>query len=99
MAASQSVLRPQAKTNFASVVEVVRLERDWTSVRRARASALPGVASPRHHGRVGHAFFGENAFQRGEPMPVVGFARIGIAGRLRFFDFFTQYFRPLFPGE
>ena len=38
-------------------------------------------------------------FERGEPVPVIGLAGIGIAGRLRFLDFVAERRRPFTPGE
>ena len=37
--------------------------------------------------RIGDAFLGDHPFERREPVPVVGFAGVGIAGGLRLLDF------------
>ena len=49
--------------------------------------------------RRGRAFCRDHAFERREPMAVVGFSGIGIAGRLRFLDFLTKHRGPFGPGK
>jgi hypothetical protein len=48
-----------------------------------------------------HAFFCDYAFERREPMVVVvvGFACVGIAGRLRLLDLLAKHGGPFAPGE
>jgi hypothetical protein len=64
-----------------------------------RAGTLPGVAGARESVRIGEALRRDDAFERGEPMMVVGFAGIGIAGGLRFLDLAAERGGPFFPGK
>src|ERR1700675_88025 len=68
-------------------------------MRRSLAGALPGVARARQHVPVGEAFGGDDALERGEPVMVIGFAGVGIAGGLRLFDLVAERRRPFLPGE
>ena len=79
--------------------EVFRLELDRHAVRRAVGGMVPGVAVARERGRVGHALLGDDALERVEPVPVIGLAGVGIAGRLRALDLVRQGRRPFGPGE
>ena len=65
---------------------------------RAQARA-PGVAGARQRCRIGKALGGDDAFERGEPVMIVGLAGVGIAGGLRFLDFLAERGRPFGPGE
>ena len=65
------------------------------SVRRA----LPGAVMQRERLRRRHAFFRDHAFKCCKPVVVVGFAGVGIAGRLGLLDFLTKHGGPLAPGE
>src|SRR5271170_1621557 len=49
--------------------------------------------------RVGKALGGDDAFERGEPVMIIGLAGIGIAGGLRLLDLVAERCRPFFPGE
>src|ERR1700692_2197795 len=60
---------------------------------------LPSVARARELPRVGDAFFGDDAFQRGEPVMIIGLAGVGIAGGLRLLDLVAERCRPFLPGE
>src|SRR6266516_1223429 len=70
--------------------EVLRLERDRRSVRGALCCASPGIAIAREHLAIRHPFRSDDALKRIEPMPVVGFASIGIAGVLCAVDVLRQ---------
>src|SRR5438105_10262855 len=59
----------------------------------------PGVAIARQRVRAGDAFFGDDALERSEPMPVIGLAGVGVAQRLRAPDLVGQYRRPFAPAE
>jgi hypothetical protein len=82
-----------------SIAEVAGLELDRCAVRRAFARALPGLAGPGECRRVGQTFVREDAFERGEPVMIIGLAGVRIAGRLRFLDFCAEGSRPFPPGE
>lgn len=47
----------------------------------------------------GYAFFRNDALEAREPMAVVGFSGVGIAGRLGLLDFLAKLRGPLGPGE
>src|SRR6202166_3004837 len=81
------------------IVKVARLELDRRAMRRSFASVLPGVARALKLPCVGDAFFRDNAFQRGEPMVIIGLAGVGIAGGLRLLDLVAERCRPFLPGE
>src|SRR5947209_3712515 len=59
--------------------EIVGAQLDRRAVRGAVGSAVPGVAVAREAGGVGDALLGDKALQRGEPVPVIGVAGVGIA--------------------
>src|SRR5262245_9966974 len=46
-----------------------------------------------------HAFFRDDAFEGCEPVVIVGFSAVGIAGGLGFFDLLAEHGGPLAPGE
>src|SRR5438067_13461710 len=79
--------------------EVLRLERDRRSVRGALCCATPGVAIAREHLAIRDAFRSDDALKRIEPMPVIGFASIGIAGGLGALDLLREHCCPLRPRE
>ena len=60
---------------------------------------VPGVAVARERLLVGDALRGDDALERIEPVPVIGLAGIGIAGRLRALDLLAEHRRPFRPGE
>ena len=66
--------------------EILRPQFDRLAVRRAVGGVVPGVAVARERRRVGDALLGDQAFERGEPVPVIGVAGVGIAGGLRALD-------------
>ena len=68
-------------------------------MRGAFARALPGVASSRQHIYIGKAFGGDDAFQRRQPVVIIGLAGVGIAGSLRLLDFIAERRGPFGPGE
>src|SRR5579883_1000414 len=79
--------------------EVALLQRDRRAVPGARAGAPPSLGGARQRRRIDEALGGDNAFKRGEPMAIVGLARVGIAGGLRFPDLLAKGLRPFLPGE
>src|SRR5580704_10200763 len=81
------------------IVKIAWLKLDRRAVRRALAGMLPGMAGARELARVGDAFFGDDAFQRGEPVMIIGLAGVGIAGGLRLLDLVAERRRPFLPGE
>src|SRR5947209_6177243 len=72
---------------------------DRTAVRGAVGGAVPGVAGAREHRGAREALVRDEALERGEPVPVVGVAEVGIARRLRALDLLGECRRPLRPGE
>src|SRR6185369_17137896 len=68
------------------VMEVLRLELDRLAVWGAVGGAVPGVLIARKVRRVGHALFGDEPFERIEPVVVIGLAGVRVAGGLRAFD-------------
>ena len=60
---------------------------------------LPGSVMLCERLRRGGAFCRDHAFERREPMVVVGFSGVGIAGGLRLFDLLAKHGGPLAPGE
>ena len=61
--------------------------------------AFPGLVMLLKRMRRGRTFCRDHAFERREPMAVVGFSGIGIAGGLGFLDFLTKHRGPLGPGK
>ena len=53
--------------------------------------ALPGLVVLRKRLRRGRAFFRDHALEGREPMVVVGFAGVGIAGGLSFLNFLAEH--------
>jgi len=68
-------------------------------MRSAVGGMIPGITVAMLGFEGCHAFFRDQPFQRGEPMPIIGLARVGIAARLRAFDFIGECCGPLVPGE
>src|SRR5207244_5723150 len=60
---------------------------------------VPGISVAREPRSSGDTLLLENAFERIEPMYVIGLARIGIAGRLRALDLGGEDGGPFRPGE
>ena len=60
---------------------------------------IPGVAGARERACIGDALVGHHAFERSEPMAVIGLAGVGIAGGLRALDLLSESGRPFAPGE
>ena len=79
--------------------EISRRQLDRRTVRRAVGSVVPGVAVAMQGIRCGNALGGDERFQRGEPVPVIGFTGVGIACGLRALDLRAQRLRPFLPGE
>ena len=69
------------------------------AVRRRVGGAFPGVAVTGQGRRVGDAFLGDEAFERGEPVLVIGVAGIGVAGGLGALDLLGEGRGPFGPGE
>src|ERR1700730_18142906 len=83
----------------ARLPKIFGLELDGSAVGRALRRMIPGIAITRERLRVGHALGGDDAFERVEPMPVIGLARVGIARRLGTLDLRGEDCRPFRPGE
>src|SRR5580704_8328873 len=81
------------------IVKIAWLKLDRRAMRGAFAGMLPGVARALQLPRVGDAFFGDDALQRGEPVMIIGLAGVGIARGLRLLDLVTERCRPFRPGE
>src|SRR5208282_2463027 len=81
------------------LAEVARPQLDWRAVRGSRARAAPSLSGVGQHARVGKAFCGNDAFERGEPMVVIGLAGVGIAGGLRLLDLVAESGGPFRPGK
>src|SRR5229473_919045 len=81
------------------LMEIFRPQLDRCAVRGAVGGVLPGVAITREAGGVGDALFGDEAFERGEPVPVVSLAGIGVALSLRALDLGGEGRRPFGPAE
>jgi hypothetical protein len=80
-------------------MKVFRLQLDRFAMRGSVRRTLPGFVMLRERLRRGRAFFSDHAFERREPMVVVGFSGVGIAGGLGFLDFLTEHGGPFAPGE
>src|SRR6185295_10626041 len=85
--------------NNPSLTKIFRLQFDGFSVRCSVRRALPGLVMLRQSLRRGRAFFGDHAFERREPMMIISFAGVGIAGGLRLSDLLAEHRGPLVPGE
>jgi hypothetical protein len=68
-------------------------------MRRSARRALPRLVMLRQSLGRGRAFFGDHALEGCEPMKIISFAGVGIAGSLRLFDLLPKHGRPLAPGE
>ena len=69
-----------------TLTEILWPQLDRLAVRRAVGGVVPGIVIARERVAIGDVFLGDEMFERVEPVPVVGFAGIGIAGRLRALD-------------
>ncbi len=69
------------------------------AMRRSLHRALPGLKMFGKRLRRRRAFCRDHAFEGREPMVVVGFAGVGIAGGLGFFNFLAKHRGPLGPDE
>src|SRR5580704_262159 len=74
-------------------------EHDRVAVRGYGGGAFPGVAVAGQRLAVGDALFGDQSFERVQPVPVIGLARIGVARRLGALDLVGQGRGPFAPGE
>src|SRR6516164_7517629 len=72
---------------------------DRTAVRGAIGGVVPRVAVAFQHRAAGDALRGQNPLERDEPVPIIGVAEVGVAGRLGAFDLFAQRRRPFAPRE
>src|SRR3954464_15454481 len=81
------------------LAKIFRLQLDRGAVRRAVGGVIPGVVVFPQRARVGDALFGDNALQRRQPVPIISFAGVGIAGSLRLLDLIAENCRPLGPLE
>src|SRR5215471_2171417 len=79
--------------------KIPRLEFDRLAVRRAVGGMVPGVAVAMEHLRRRYSLFRHQPFQCRQPVSVIGFARVGVASRLRALDLFTKHRDPLLQGE
>src|SRR4029077_6299799 len=77
----------------------LRPQFDWRAMRRAVGGMVPGIAVAMLGFEAGYALRRDQPLKRGEPMPVIGFAGVGIAARLRAFDFLCKRCGPLVPRE
>ena len=68
-------------------------------MRRSARRALPRLVMLRQSLGRGRAFFGDHALEGCEPMKIISFACVGVAGSLRLFDLLPKHGRPLAPGE
>src|ERR1700751_5572114 len=68
-------------------------------MRRAVGGMVPGIAVAMLGFEASYALRRDQPLKRGEPMPVIGFAGVGIAARLRAFDFLCKRCGPLVPRE
>src|SRR5947209_8215648 len=99
MASSTPSLIIAPETRAHGFREVVPLEFDRHAVRGAVGGMVPGVAIARQGVTAGDAFLGDDALERGEPMPVIGLPGVGVAHGLRALNLVGQYRRPFAPGE
>src|SRR5579864_3760617 len=90
---------PNSISGPASRLEILGLEHDRLAVRGGVGGALPGIAIAGLQGPVGDAFLGDQAFERIEPVVVIGVARIGVARRLGALDLAGEGRRPFGPGK
>src|SRR5262244_3408400 len=79
--------------------EVFPFQFDRLAVRRTVRGMVPGVAIAGEARSIDDALLGNEAFERVEPMPIIGVAAIGVARLLRALDLLGQRRRPFRPGE
>ena len=91
--------RQGQKKGYALSAEILGLELDRRAVRRAIGGVRPRALITRQRARVGDALLGDDPFERGEPVAVIGLAGIGIARVLGALDFLAQRLRPFLPSE
>ena len=101
--AGRSVVRrgrcPQPGSENASRGNRPQRQHDRRAVRRAVGGVVPGIAIAMQRVRAGDAFFGDEALQRLEPVPVIGFAGVGRRPAWARFDLGGTARRPFGPGE
>src|SRR5215831_17379990 len=97
---SGSVGRALARRRWrAGLTKILRLEFDRLAVRRAVGGMVPGVAVAMERLPRCHALFRHQSFQSRQPVPVIGFAGVGVASRLRALNLLAKRRGPLLPGE
>src|ERR1700694_4926161 len=90
---------PQCTHSSRRRPKILRLQFDRRAVRRAVGGVVPGVAIAAKGVGGGDAFLGNQLFKRGKPVPIVGFAVVGIAASLRAPDFVGERSCPFVPGK
>src|SRR6185369_15766144 len=81
------------------VMKILRQQLDRLAVRRAIGGVVPGVLVARKRRRVGHALLRDEAFERVEPMMIIGLAGVGIALALSALDLLGERRGPFGPLE
>src|SRR5258708_20301331 len=81
------------------LTKILGLQFDRRTVRRAVGGVVPGVAVAMQGIGGGDALFGNQAFQRHQPVPVIGLAGVGITAGLRACNLVGERCRPFVPGE
>ena len=82
-----------------SLEKVFRFQFDRLAVRCSLRRALPCSVMFCQRLPRRRTFFGDHAFEGREPMKIVSFSGVGIAGGLRLFDLLAKHRGPLVPGE
>ncbi len=90
-----------SRSNVAGIVHGFgsRRELDGLSVRRAPRGLLPFPLAPRQRFRAREALGGRDALERGEPVPIILVAGVGLAALPDFADHGGKRLRPLGPRE
>src|SRR5260370_23542458 len=79
--------------------KILPLQFDRRTMRRAVGGVVPGVAIAIEGLGGRDAFRRDQSFQCRQPMPVIGLAGVGIAGRLRALDLIGKRRNPFVPRE
>src|SRR5258708_29500643 len=81
------------------LTKILGLQFDRRTMRRAVGGVVPGIAVAMQGIGGGDALLGNQAFQRRQPVPVIGLAGVGITAGLRACNFVGERCRPFVPGE